>query len=43
MKEKRTPLRRKSPLRMVKIRKVSKKQETLNNEMNKIKRELPDR
>lgn len=43
MKEKRTPLRRKSPLRMVKIRKVSKKQESLNNEMNKIKRELPDR
>lgn len=28
---------------MVKIRKVSKKQEALNNEMNKIKRELPDR
>ena len=28
---------------MVKVRKVSKKQEALNNEMNKIKRELPDR
>ena len=43
MKEKRTPLRRKSPLRIVKIRKVSKKQEALNNEMKKIKSELPDR
>lgn len=28
---------------MVKIRKVSKKQEALNNEMKKIKSELPDR
>lgn len=43
MKERKTPLRRKSPLRRVQLKRTSKKQDELNRKMNYIKRNLPER